>query len=74
MDNLNNSMEIVEEQVRKLEDQPEKFSWKAKYERKIKTHGTCSNTYLIEIGGQVISVSLQQRESKQKHKEQLINP
>ena len=44
-------MEIVEEQVRKLEDQPEKFSWKAKYERKTKAHGTCSNTYLIEIGG-----------------------
>lgn len=41
-------MEIVEEQVSKLEDQPEKFSWQAKYERKIKSHGTCSNTYLIE--------------------------
>lgn len=51
MDNLNNRMEIVEEQVSKLEDQPEKFSWQAKYERKIKTHGTCSNTYLIETGG-----------------------
>lgn len=43
MGSLNSRMETIEEQVSKLQDQSEKFSWKTRYERKISIR---SNTYL----------------------------